>query len=354
MKETQSDRLVIRAAVAEDIDRLLELSKMTGSGMTSMPTDRKSWEDKLSRSISDFKDPDPKKNGDIYFMVLEDLNTHQIVGSGAVYAGIGLHRPFYSYKLSTISTSSEKLNLTVHTRILSLVNDFSGTTEIGSLFLLPEYRRDGIGKFLSRSRFLMLADFPERFDETIFAEMRGWLDENDNSPFWEHLGRKFFGLSFQKADFISAVDGFQFISDLMPKYPVYLDLLPEAAQNVIGKPHAAAAGAFSILKKEGFRYSGYVDIFDAGPSVKTRLKGIKTVAESLDLVVNKILPDADLEGNDSYILSNSRLSDYRMTRAPLIYRNDENYCAISTSTAEILKLNEGDALRAVMERQDFD
>ncbi|MFT4629885.1 MAG: arginine N-succinyltransferase [Arenicella sp.] len=353
MKELQSDRLIIRAAVADDIDRLLELSNMTGSGMTSMPTDRKSWEDKLSRSISDFNNPEPKKNGDIYFMVLADLNTNQIVGSGAVYAGIGLHRPFYSYKLSTISTSSEKLNLTVHTRILSLVNDFSGTTEIGSLFLLPEYRRDGIGKFLSRSRFLMLADFPERFDETIFAEMRGWLDEDDNSPFWEHLGRKFFGLSFQKADFISAVDGFQFISDLMPKYPVYLDLLPEAAQEVIGKPHAAAAGAFNILKKEGFRYSGYVDIFDAGPSVKTRLKQIKTVAESRKLIVNEILPDSDLEGHESYLVSNSRLSDYRMIRAPLIHRIDDHYCAVSASAADTLKLEVGDPFRAVKERQVF-
>lgn len=353
MKELHSDRLIIRAAVADDIDRLLELSKMTGSGMTSMPTNRKSWEDKLSRSISDFKDPEPKKNGDIYFMVLEDLNTNQIVGSGAVYAGIGLHRPFYSYKLSTISTSSEKLNLTVHTRILSLVNDFSGTTEIGSLFLLPEYRRDGIGKFLSRSRFLMLADFPERFDETIFAEMRGWLDENDNSPFWEHLGRKFFDLSFQKADFISAVDGFQFISDLMPKYPVYLDLLPEAAQEVIGKPHAAAAGAFNILKKEGFRYSGYIDIFDAGPSVKTRLTQIKTVAESRKLIVSEILRDADLEGHESYLVSNSRLSNYRMIRAPLLYRADDNYSAVSASAAQALELNVGDSFRAVKEQQDF-
>ncbi|MFT7525086.1 MAG: arginine N-succinyltransferase [Arenicella sp.] len=353
MKELHSDRLIIRAAVADDIDRLLELSKMTGSGMTSMPTNRKSWEDKLSRSISDFKDPKPKKNGDIYFMVLEDLNINQIVGSGAVYAGIGLHRPFYSYKLSTISTSSEKLNLTVHTRILSLVNDFSGTTEIGSLFLLPEYRRDGIGKFLSRSRFLMLADFPERFDETIFAEMRGWLDENDNSPFWEHLGRKFFGLSYQKADFISAVDGFQFISDLMPKYPVYLDLLPESAQEVIGKPHAAAAGAFNILIKEGFRYSGYIDIFDAGPSVKTRLTQIKTVAESRKLIVSEILPSADLEGHESYLVSNSRLSNYRMTRAPLICRADDNYSAVSASAAQALKLNVGDSFRAVKERQDF-
>ena len=334
-----------------DLDRLLELSSMVGSGMTSMPTDRQSWIDKLERSVEDFNNEIPNRNGDIYFMVLEDLTTDKIVGSGAVYAGIGLQRPFYSYKMATITTSSEKLDLTVYTRILNLVNDFTGTTEIGSLFLLPEYRRDGIGKFLSRSRFLLLADFPDRFDETVFAEMRGWLDENDNSPFWDALGHKFFGLSFQKADFISAVDGFQFISDLMPKYPVYLDLLPEEAQDVIGKPHKDAAPAFKILQNEGFRYSGYVDIFDAGPSVQTSLVNIKTVKDSEDVKLASIIDETEdetLANADSFIMSNSQLRNYRMTRAPLI-RIDDLQVAISKVAADALQLKPGGSLKIVKE-----
>ena len=351
MNKKSAETLVIRAAVESDLDRLLELSSMVGSGMTSMPSDRQSWVDKLERSIADFNRKKPKKNGDIYFMVLEDLNNDKIVGSGAVYAGIGLHRPFYSYKMATLTASSEKLDLTIHTRILNLVNDFTGTTEIGSLFLLPEYRRDGIGKFLSRSRFLLLADFPQRFDERVFAEMRGWLDENDNSPFWDALGHKFFGLSFQKADFISAVDGFQFISDLMPKYPVYLDLLSKEAQEVVGKPHKDAAPAFSILKKEGFRYSGYVDIFDAGPSVQTALKNIQTVKDSEDMKLTHtfaITDDESLQKAERYIFSNSQLRNYKMTRAPLI-RLDDQSVAIPDTAAEALELKIGDSLKIVKE-----
>ena len=351
MNTKSTESLVIRAAEENDLDRLLELSAMVGSGMTSMPTDRQSWIDKLERSITDFNREQPKKNGDIYFMVMEDLETDKIVGSGAVYAGIGLHRPFYSYKLATLTTSSEKLDLTIHTRLLNLVNDFTGTTEIGSLFLLPKYRRDGIGKFLSRSRFLLLADFPGRFDERVFAEMRGWLDEDDNSPFWDALGQKFFGLSFQKADFISAVDGFQFISDLMPKYPVYLDLLSKEAQEVIGKPHKDAAPAFNILKKEGFRYSGYVDIFDGGPSVQTALKNIKTVKDSKDVILASTFDTADLdalEKSQSYIMSNSQLHNYRMTRAPLI-RLENKTVSISEVAANALQLKTGVTLKIVKE-----
>ena len=351
MKNTNPDSLLIRAAVAEDIERLLELSKLTGSGMTSMPSDRKSWEDKLDRSIADFGSEQPSKCGDIYFMVLEDLNTDKIVGCGAVYAGIGatdqgLTRPFYSYKLSTVTTTSEKLGLTVNTRLLTLVTDYTGTTEIGSLFLLPEYRRDGIGKFLSRSRFLLLADFPERFDETIFAELRGWLDKNDDSPFWEHLGHKFFGFSFQKADYISADEGFQFISDMMPKYPVYLDLLPDAAQEVVGKPHEAAAAAFHILQKEGFQYDGYVDIFDAGPTIAAPLRQIKTIVDSETVVLGTLLTETDHQQAVNYICSNCRLADYRLTRSDLV-RQDDGSVSLPANAAEALKLKIGDQLRIV-------
>lgn len=345
-----SEQFVIRVADKNDLDQLLELSQLVGSGMTSMPSDRQSWIDKVERSLADFSRAEPKRRGDIYFMVMEDRETAQIVGSGAVYAGIGLERPFYSYKLATITSSSEKLDLTVHTRVLNLVNDFTGATEIGSLFLRPEYRRDGIGKFLSRSRFLLLADFPQRFDEVVFAEMRGWLNDNNHSPFWDSLGHKFFGLSFQKADFISAVDGFQFISDLMPKYPVYVDLLSDEAQAVIGKPHADAAGAFRILKGEGFQYSGYVDIFDAGPSVQCNLPQIASVAKSKSVKIERLVDEAELREETSYIISNSRLPDYRMTRAPVKFDAEGN-ATCAQITAEALQVQTGDQIRVLRERR---
>lgn len=349
----KSDSLLVRAAKARDVDQLLHLSEIAGAGMTSMPVNRQTWIEKLARSDTDFHCEEPQKSDDTYFMVLEDLHANKIVGCAAVYVGIGLQKPFYSYKLTTIAAASERLGLTIHTRLLSLVNDFTGTTEIGSLFLLSEYRRDGIGKFLSRSRFLLLADFPQRFNDTIFAELRGWLDENNNSPFWDHLGRRFFGISFQEADFISAVDGFQFISDLMPKYPVYLDLLPKEAQEVVGKPQDATVGAFNILQKEGFQYSGYVDIFDAGPTVQTQLTQIKTIADSRPVFLGMILTDSDAVAKESYIASNCCLKDYRVLRTPLVLVEDDQV-AISESAAALLKLKVGDLMRIVKEHPASD
>ena len=348
MSSVASHSLLIRAAVMDDIDRLLEISKLVGSGMTSMPRDRDSWVEKISRSVNDFQLAEPQRNDDIYFMVMEDLNNDKIVGCGAVYAGVGLRNPFYSYKLSTITTYSEKLDLTVHARILNLVNDFNGKTEIGSLFLMPEYRVDGIGKFLSRSRFLLLADFPERFSETIFAEMRGWLDESGNSPFWQYLGSKFFGISFAEADSLNAVEGHQFISDLMPKYPVYLDLLPPKAQDVVGKEHTDAGGALHILYKEGFGFSDYVDIFDAGPTIETPLKNIKTVSNSREVSINAIVDETGLVDQQKFIISNCQLHNYRLIHAAVAIEQDKfEQTTISKQSAMILGVKPGDTIRIV-------
>ncbi len=312
-----------------------------------MPTDAPTWEAKLTKSVGSFARDLDRPHGDVYFLVLQDTETDAIVGSCAVYAGVGLDRPFYSYKLSTLTTSSQQLGMTVYMQVLHLVNDYTGGTELGSLFVLPEYRHHGQGRFLSLSRLMLIADFPSRFSDQVFAEIRGWLDENEQSPFWEHLGRKFFGLTYQKADFMSAVDGTQFISDLMPKYPVYLDLLPKAAQDVVGKVKSDAEPALKILEQEGFQYTGYVDIFDAGPCVQCRRDLIKTVKDSRIAKVTRLVDDPerlDVDPSTAYIISNARLEDYRLVLQPLDVLA-EHQVAVSRETAEGLRLKPGDALR---------
>ena len=53
-------------------------------------------------------------------------------------------------------------------------------------------------------------------------------------PFYEEIPR-FFGMSFQEADEFNAVNGHQFIADLMPKTPIYIDMLTDSARAVIGQ-----------------------------------------------------------------------------------------------------------------------
>ena len=56
------------------------------------------------------------------------------------------------------------------------------------------------------------------------------MDQAGNSPFWDALAGRFFGMSFPEADEFNAVHGTQFIADLMPKTPIYVAMLPDSAQ----------------------------------------------------------------------------------------------------------------------------
>lgn len=306
--------LTIRAAQCSDIDDLMKLSAETGSGMTTMPVDKASWQRKLDLTEGSFQNllDDPRES--VFVLVLENTDTNSLVGTSAVIASVGSQLPFYSYKLSTQVMVSRELDINTNTQILQLVNDFTGCSELASLFLSEPYRRDssyrGAGRFLSLARFLLIHDFPDFFSDRIFAELRGFVNEDGESPFWNALGQKFFGLEYTRADLLSAVSGNQFISDLMPKYPIYLDLLSEEAQKVVGKANTASIPAMRLLEKEGFVDTGYVDIFDAGPTLECRSKQIKTLsAAKIGSVLNGL---KDSESNQMFMVSNRNPHNYRV------------------------------------------
>ncbi|MFA0697852.1 arginine N-succinyltransferase, partial [Vibrio sp. 10N.222.49.C9] len=94
----------------------------------------------------------------------------------------------------------------------------------------------------------MLAEHPHRFSKTIFAEMRGVSDEKGNSPFWEWLQEHFFSIDFTMADYLTGIGKKGFIADLMPKLPIYINLLSKEAQAVIGEVHDNTRPALKLLE----------------------------------------------------------------------------------------------------------
>ncbi|MCV2401831.1 arginine N-succinyltransferase [Marinomonas sp. C2222] len=336
--------MIIRRAYKKDLDALVELSASISSGMTSMPADRQSWQKKLDLVDASYQDTCLEHNEHIYFLILEDPETGKIVGSCGVHTGIGSNKPFYNYRLSKLVNSSETLDITVVSNCLNLANDFTGATELVSLYLKPEYRRDKLGQALSRSRFMLMHNFSERFGDTVFAELRGWLDEQDRSPFWESVGRKFFKIPFDKADFISGVNGHQFISDLMPKLPIYLELLPDEAREVIGKPHDHTRPAMSLLEKEGFSWQNSVDIFDAGPVVQCQKDQIKSIQQIKEALLESTFQQFPEEGAIAQycMVSNGSLENFRVV--PTQVHTSSKGVQISTQAAELLQVKAGSPL----------
>ena len=312
-----------------------------------MPFDKNTWEKKLDLLEDSLEKEKSTDLESVYLLVLEDPEKKEIVGTAGIVAGVGLTRPFYNYKLSKESKFSEALDIRVTSNLLNLVNDFTGETELISLFLMPDYRRNGIGQFLSRCRYLFMSDFPERFSDIVFAEIRGWLNESEKSPFWEHLGKKFFNLPFARADFISAVNGSQFISDLMPRFPVYLELLPEEAVEVIGKAHEDSVPAKKLLEREGFSYLGTVDIFDAGPVMECERANIESIKNARTLTIQSLVKEVEESATSSrHIVSNRQLPDYKLIMAPIKQLADDEV-VISEKDAELLGVNVGSQVQAL-------
>ncbi|MEZ5937595.1 MAG: arginine N-succinyltransferase [Hyphomonadaceae bacterium] len=268
---------VVRPARAQDLDRLTAMIADVDRGMLTMPSSREEMAVRIERSDAALARPPAPPVDETYFLILEEDG--EILGSSGLFTNLGSSRPFYSYRISRDSKVSPELGVKVELDLLHLVNDYHGDTELGTLFLTRNARGGGRGRLLSFARLMLIAVDPLRFGAKAMAEIRGWTDTEGRSPFWDAVGAKFFRMDYQAADRLSARDH-RFISDLMPRYPIYADLLPQEARDVVARPHPDAEPAFALLKSQGFRYNNVVDIFDAGPCVEAFVDHIDVVRGS--------------------------------------------------------------------------
>jgi len=333
--------MLFRSVRNADLDSVFQLAEQSGIGMTTLPKNKELLKARIQWSTESYQKNEENPLDEYYLFVLEDQKTKKIVGTSAIEAKTGHNTPFYSYKISKRTRVCHSLNIRSEYEVLSLVNDNQGHAEICTLFLNPEYRRDNNGLLLSKARFLFMAQHPKRFAPIVIAEMRGISDENGQSPFWNNIGNHFFQMPFVEADRLTLATNKQFIADLMPRNPIYIKLLSPEAQAVIGKPHQSTVPAMSILLNEGFRFSNYVDIFDAGPTIESPLKEINTVKLSQVLTVRSI---SDEVSSTDYLLANTQM-DFRATINFALINNEDNSCIVSKNTAELLEIKRGDTLR---------
>lgn len=336
--------MFIRPATLDDHESVLFLAEKAGIGMTSLPPDAGVLKEKIQRAVTSFSGACAHKADESYLFVLEDPDKKKVAGICGIICQVGLRMPFYSYKLSTITQSCQNLAIFSRQEVLNIVNDYTGTAEIGSLYLLPEYRRDRLGRLLSRIRFLFITEFRDRFPEKVMAEIRGMHDREGNSPFYDSLARPFFQMEFRQADYICATKGNQFIADLMPKYPIYVSLLPAQAREVIGVPFASSEPAKALLETEGFFYNQYLDIFDGGPTLEAYIEELRTFKESR--VATVVAIEDALEEAERFLISNRRFAGFRGIIGRVAGRGETDV-AISRRAAEYLSVQQGDTIRYV-------
>ena len=335
--------IIIRPIQNSDYDALHRIAVESGDGFTSLPVNESLLRKRISHAEVSFTSQVTEPGNEGYLFVMEDTETGEVVGTSGIEAAVGLDDAFYHYHLGKVVHSSRELNIYNTVETLSLCNDYTGASEICTLFLSESHRKNSNGRFLSRFRFLFMAEHTERFSETVIAEMRGVSDEDGSSPFWKWLEEHFFSLDFPTADYLTGIGKKVFIAELMPKYPIYVNLLSPEAQKVINKVHPKTVPALRLLEAEGFSRRGYVDIFDGGPTVETQTSLVKTVRQSQKCQVLI----GDVASDNKYIICNSKVADFRATQAPVLLRETANQVVLSQAVADALMVNEGDWVRLV-------
>lgn len=335
--------VIIRPIKHSDYDALHNIAIESGHGFTSLPVNEALLKQRISRAENSFNKSVSSPGDEGYLFVMEDTLTGEIVGTSGIEAAVGLDDAFYHYHLGKVVHSSRELNIYNTVETLSLCNDYTGTSEICTLFLLDSHRKNRNGRFLSRVRFLFMAEHIERFADTVIAEMRGVSDEDGRSPFWNWLEEHFFSLDFPTADYLTGIGKKEFIAELMPKYPIYVNLLSKDAQKVINEVHEQTVPALRLLEAEGFCKRGYVDIFDGGPTVEATTNTIKSISNShrCQVLIGNVSSD------ENYIVCNTNVADFLAIQAPLSLRETAKQAVISKETANALNVTEGDWIRLI-------
>lgn len=323
----------VRPIEGADFPQFLELVKKAQVGLSSLPLDEAYLKKRIKDSLSIFEDPNYDGS---YLFVLEDTDLG-VVGCCGITPRTGGEHPFYTFELNHEIHPPTQLTRREHHPFVKLLKVFQGPTEIGSLFLDPDYRKIGIGKLLSFSRFLFMSNFPSCFRNEVIAEIRGVISQDGRSPFFEAIGKHFFNMEFPYVDYITSLNK-DLLQDLLPRQSIYINLIPEDARDCIGQIHTLTQGAYNMLERQGFKPKNWIDVFDAGPVLSANLYEIQAVRESQIVVVDRHL-NADIY---SCFISNMS-KNFRSIFDDVPY--DGNKIGLTSLQREKLNVSIGDNVR---------
>jgi arginine N-succinyltransferase len=319
---------IVRSVRQDDIDQLWDLIQQATYGMTTLQINKDQLMERVEASAFAVQRKTEKPDGNPYVFVMEDVHSGKLVGTSCIFSKIGGFEPFYAYRVIRSDHHCEALNKSVATTELQLIKIHDGPTEIGSLFLQPDFRGKGRGRLLSMARFAFMAAHPKRFSDEVIAEMRGVVHEDGVCPFWDAIGRHFFEMDFPQADSLSTIDK-RFIEDLMPKHPIYTCLLSQEARDTIGQVHQQTKPALAMLMDEGFRTRDLIDIFDGGPVVHCPRDSIDAVRRTKSLRLADVRESLDAP----LAVLASEQDGFRSLIAPALVQGDE---IVTTEVASLM------------------
>ncbi|MVV49186.1 arginine N-succinyltransferase [Pseudomonas sp. PB120] len=312
--------LVLRPVKLTDLPELQRLARESLVGVTSLPDDADRLCERILDSCTSFETDVQAHGPENYFFVLEDPATERLAGCSEILATAGFNEPFYSLRNRHFTSASRELNIEHGVPALSLCHDLSGHTLLRGFHIDAALVRTPYSELLSRARLMFIAAHSRRFAEAAITEIVGYSTDEGVSPFWDAVGKHFFDLPYAEAERLCGLESRTFLAELMPHYPIYVPMLPQAAQDCIGRIHPDGQEAFDILEREGFETNSYIDLFDGGPTLYARLSGIRSIVQSQTVTAKSV---ASIDARGRYLVSNDSLHNFRAIVAELDYNGGQ-------------------------------
>jgi arginine N-succinyltransferase len=335
--------LVLRTVQPTDLPQLQRLARESLVGVTSLPDDSARLRDRILDSCSSLQQNIESPGPQNYLFVLEDQTNRRLAGCSEIVATTGSSEPFYSLRNRPFTSASRELNIKHGVPALSLCQDLNGHTLLRGFHIDTALVCTPHSELLSRARLLFMAAHAQRFADAVISEIVGYSSDDGHSPFWDAVGKHFFDLPYVEAERLCGLQSRTFLAHLMPQYPIYVPMLPQAAQDCIGRIHPDGQEAFDILAREGFETNSYVDLFDGGPTLYARTVDIRSCAQSQTA---RVKTGGNIDARGRYLVSNDSLEDYRAIVADLDYRTGQPV-SLDAGMCQALQVTEGSTIRLV-------
>ena len=338
---------VIRPIKLEDYETFVHFAFQGEEGISSLTKNKELLKKKIESSQRAFAANVERPVHELYLFALENIETGEMGGVCGICSKTGMEAPVYFFQKEKVHRKPLKgIPSFKDVEVLKAVSASEAPTEMCTLYMDPVFRKEGVGRLLSLSRFLFMAAFPQRFDDTVYADMRGFFDENNRCPFYEGVLHHF--VKLEREAFFKLMDKeLGFLPYVLPDYPIYTQLLPEEVQSCIGKVHPNMELALKMLYDEGFQKTNMIDVLDGGPWIVAQKISIRTIRESSTTSIGAIVT-TPLE-TEEHLLSNERI-DFRACLGNFQIASSGK-ATITDAVAKALEVSKGDTIRYVLPRK---
>jgi arginine N-succinyltransferase len=345
--------LFVRPGRLSDLDALAQMALAARPVLHSLPHDRHELEARIALSEDSFRADVDFPGEEFYLFVLEDSATGTLLGTASIVAAAGYAEPFYVFRNDALIHASRELHVNRKIHALTMSHELTGMSRLAGFYIdrSSTGAGDAAAHLLARARMMYIAANRRRFTPEVFSLLLGVTDDAGTSPFWEAVGRKFFGRDFAQIEIASGGRSRTFIAEVMPSYPLYVPLLPEAAQRVIGEPNAKALLSYDIHLEEGFEPDRFVDIFDAGPVLTAQVDRSACVTFNETRTVREAGAQVAAQSaahSRAYLVSSHRDGDFRCILAELPAERRRDDAPLSGPARAALDVVHGDTVRCVL------